>query len=74
MDTILSHDEREALSRFLTKVIEDVDKVAILFESRGADSTLPRAAQENLKSTLAALRDGSERELSTDRAYLPNHF
>lgn len=60
MDAALSHNEREALSRFLAKVIEDVDKVAVLFESRGADSTLTRAAQENLRATLALLQDGKE--------------
>lgn len=60
MDAALSHNEREALSRFLAKVIDDVDKVAVLFESRGADSTLTRAAQENLRATLAILQDADE--------------
>jgi hypothetical protein len=56
METALSQNEREALSRFLSKVIEDVDKLSTLFESRGADATLTRAAQANLQETLASLR------------------
>ena len=56
MGTVLSHDEREALSHFLVKVISDVDKVAALFESRGADARLLRNAKGNLEATLASLR------------------
>jgi hypothetical protein len=74
MDTALSPNEREALSRFLLKVIEDVDKLAVLFELRGADSTLTRAAQENLRATLAALQDGSEAEMSTVRVFIPTSY
>jgi hypothetical protein len=74
MDTALSQDEREALSRFLNKLIEDVDKLAVLFERRGADSTLTRAAQENLRATLAALQNGSEMETSAVRALIPTDF
>ena len=51
----LSINEREALSRYLSKLIDDVDKVAALFEKRGADSTLPRSAQANLQKTLDEL-------------------
>ena len=51
----LSINEREALSRYLSKLIDDVDKVAALFEKRGADSSLPRAAQANLQKTLDEL-------------------
>ena len=65
MATELSQNEREALSHFLAKVISDVDKVAQLFESRGADATLTRAAQANLEATLADLRIDSKR---------PNHL
>lgn len=65
MGTVLSQDEREALSHFLVKVISDVDKVVKLFESRGADATLTRAAQANLEATLADLRIDSKR---------PNHL
>ena len=61
MGSVLSTDEREALSHFLTKVISDVEKVADLFESRGADATLTRAAQANLEATLADLRIDSRR-------------
>jgi hypothetical protein len=56
MDTPLSSNEREALSRFVEKLINDVDKLAALFESRGADSALPRLAQANLQRTLEALQ------------------
>lgn len=61
----LSDNEREALSHFLVKVISDVEKVATLFESRGADATLTRAAQANLQTTLSHLRtvDPCEAEL-----------
>lgn len=60
MGSNLSLDEREALSRFLAKVISDVEKVSALFELRGADASLTRAAQANLETTLARLRASSE--------------
>ena len=55
MVPVLSQNERQALSRFLVKVISDVEKVSALFESRGADAALTRAAQANLEATLAQL-------------------
>ncbi len=55
MEPDLSIEEREALARFLVKVISDVDKVSALFESRGADAARPRAAKANLEATLAEL-------------------
>lgn len=57
MGEALSQNERDALARFIAKVIGDVEKVADLFESRGADATLPRAAQANLQATLDRLQD-----------------
>lgn len=73
MGTVLSHNEREALSRFLAKVIEDVDKLAALFESRGTDATRTRVAQANLQATLADLRTdaATAAELQT---YIPDNF
>ena len=62
MGSALSQNEREALSHFIVKVICDVEKVASLFESRGADATLTRAAQANLETTLADLRNGESCE------------
>ena len=56
MASPLSQNEREALSRFLARVILDVEKLSALFEARGADATLTRAAQANLEETLATLR------------------
>ncbi len=56
MESVLSHNEREALSHFLVKVISDVEKLSTLFESRGADAALTRAAQANLEATLADLK------------------
>jgi hypothetical protein len=58
MGSALSENEREALSHFLAKVITDIEKVAALFESRGADASLTRAAQANLEITLSHLRNG----------------
>lgn len=57
MTSPLSQSEREALSRFLARVISDVDKLSALFESRGADATLARAAQTNLEEILITLRE-----------------
>jgi hypothetical protein len=68
MGSDLSHDEREALTRFLVKVISDVEKVSTLFELRGADTTLTRAAQANLETTLADLRKAPCRDLLADAA------
>lgn len=56
MYTALSQNEREALARFLAKLVEDVDKLASLFESRGVDASPTRTAQEQLKTTLVALQ------------------
>lgn len=56
MYTALSQNEREALARFVAKLVEDVDKLASLFESRGVDAAPTRTAQEQLKSTLAVLQ------------------
>jgi hypothetical protein len=65
MGSELSQDEREALSRFLAKVISDVEKISNLFELRGADASLTRAAQANLETTLTRLR----REPTRDSAF-----
>lgn len=54
----LSSDEREALSRFLAKLVEDADKLATLLESRGIESCLPRQACSNLARTLELLQNG----------------
>jgi hypothetical protein len=56
MNTALSQNERQALARFLAKVVEDVDKLASLFESRGVDSTVTRSAETQLKTTLETLQ------------------
>ena len=56
MHSPLSVDERDALTRFVNKLVEDVEKVATLLESRGADSSLPREAQANLRRTLDLLQ------------------
>lgn len=63
MGSSLSHNEREALSRFLSRVILDVEKLSSLFESRGADASLTRAAQKNLEQTLLGLRITEAEEL-----------
>lgn len=63
MGSALSHNEREALSRFLSRVILDVEKVSSLFESRGADASLTRAAQANLEQTLQDLSLAEAEEL-----------
>lgn len=62
----LSMNEREALSRFVSKIIDDVEKVATLFESRGADAGSARAAQRQLKSTLESLKTWERIELKMD--------
>jgi len=56
MELPLSSNEREALSRFVSKLIEDVDKVATLLESRGAHSEYSRSAQTQLERTLDMLQ------------------
>lgn len=56
MEAPLSANEREALSRFISKLIDDVDKLAALLESRGADASRPRAAQVMLQRTLDDLQ------------------
>lgn len=73
MHEALSHSEREALSRFLAKVIEDVDKLSALFESRGADASLARAAQANLEATLACLQPEPD-DPDLVRACVPQNF
>jgi hypothetical protein len=55
-DDALSLEEKQALSRFVGKIIEDVGRVSTLFESRGVDASSPRAAQAYLTATLALLR------------------
>jgi hypothetical protein len=55
MESPLSLNEREALSRFVANIIADVDKVARLLESRNADAANMQAAQVLLKSTLDSL-------------------
>lgn len=55
MESPLSAHEREALSRFVSKLIEDIDRLAALFESRGADSAAARLAQSQLQYTLEVL-------------------
>ena len=57
MKAPLSANETEALSRFVSKLVEDVDKLASLFESRGADSTLAREAEMSLRRTLEQLTE-----------------
>ncbi len=52
----LSPSEREALARFVTKLVEDVGKVAALLESRGVDGSFPRAAEINLRRTIESLQ------------------
>lgn len=56
LESQLSYNEREALSRFLNKMIEDVDKLTVLFESRGADAAHTRAAHAHLQRTLDELK------------------
>jgi hypothetical protein len=63
MHTVLSHNECEALSRFVAELISEVDKLSKLFESRGADASLTRAAQANLQATLEHLQCEDEASL-----------
>ena len=56
MDSPLSSNEREALSRFVAKLVDDVDKLAALFESRGLDGSHLRVAQSGLRATLDGLK------------------
>lgn len=56
MDGTLSPNEREALGRFVAKLIDDVDKLAALYEARGLDASLPRSAQRDLQRTLDAMK------------------
>ena len=63
MDAPLSSNEREALSRYVSKLIEDVDKLGTLFEMRGADPSLPRSAQALLQQTLDELIAAERAEL-----------
>ena len=65
MKAPLSANETEALSRFVSKLVEDVDKLASLFESRGADSSLARAAEVNLRRTLEKLNDAETFDMPT---------
>ncbi|HZT36638.1 MAG TPA: hypothetical protein VFA28_01980 [Bryobacteraceae bacterium] len=55
MEAPFSLHEREALSRFVANIVEEVDKVARLLESRNADAADARAAQLLLQSTLDSL-------------------
>ena len=52
----LSFNEREALTRYVGKLIEDVEKLADLLEGRGVDAEQPRSAQASLRKTLATLK------------------
>lgn len=73
MDTPLSANEREALCRFVAGVINDVQKVITLFEARGADATLPRAAMQNLEITLKNLKTVERLEFQL-QAQVPDNF
>jgi hypothetical protein len=74
MESPLSLNEREALSRFLAKLIEDIDRIATLFESRGADSAATREAQAQLRSTLDSLATHEPLERSVLQACAPDRF
>lgn len=67
----LSSDEREALSHFVSKLVEDVDKLASLFESRGLESTLPRTAHDHLRRTLEVLRTARDYDTSGQGGFQP---
>jgi hypothetical protein len=71
MGSLLSCNEREALTRFISKLIVDVENVTALFESRGADSTSTRAAQANLQATLEYLQHDQEADEELE-VCLPN--
>lgn len=70
-DTALSFNETEALSRYVAKLVDDVDKLASLLENRGIDASQPRAAERSLKTTLISLRseDALELQLHAHAAY-----
>lgn len=74
----LSQNEKEALSRFLGKIIEDVDKIATLFESRAADSGSTRTAEKHLRAALAALQPPPEEKVVEQafqiESYIPQDF
>ena len=55
-DLALSPNEREALSRFVSKMIDDVDHLSSLFESRDKDTSDLRSAHASLQRTLDSLR------------------
>ena len=74
MESPLSLNEREALSRFLAKLIEDIERVATLFESRGADSRTTREAQERLKSTLESLASDEDLDPAEFQVCAPDGF
>lgn len=63
MEGTLSSSEREALGRFVAKLIDDVEKLAALYEARGIDASLPRAAQRDLQRTLDAMKQVERLEI-----------
>lgn len=69
----LSLNEREALSRFVANIVDEVDKVASLLESRNADAADARAAQALLKSTLDSLTAVERLEIRL-QACIPENF
>jgi hypothetical protein len=73
MESPLSLNEREALSRFVANIIADVDKVARLLESRNADAANVQAAQALLKSTLDSLTAVERLEIRL-QAHIPENF
>lgn len=62
----LSLNEREALTRYVDKLIEDVGRLAALLEGRGVDAVQPRSAQASLVRTLAALKPSKRLEIRLD--------
>jgi hypothetical protein len=56
MESPLSSNEREALTRFVAKLVDDVDNLTALFDQRGADGSHLRAAQNELRATLDSLK------------------
>ncbi len=56
MNSPLSSNEREALTRFVAKLVDDVERVATLLEERGGDAALSRDAQSKLQRTLDNLQ------------------
>ena len=73
MESPLSLNEREALSRFVANIIADIDKVARLLESRNADAANVQAAQVLLKSTLDSLTAVERLEIRL-QACIPEAF